>query len=597
MQHETKYIHYKQDGEPARKAAITYVEASLDGLSDNDIQIIGHLVEAAEGMNPIFRDQFERLTSEIRSTVSGLIKICEGDEKSALENYLTMIDLQNSPYSLLPRKNHILDISSDRLNKLISKLNSKPEHLDAIVTLMTKGTVTPDKANYYPEDMSEEELKNLGAGEKIVNSSVVRDSDGDLHVVMNEDRYCETLDPVICHMRAARDLAEDNGLRLYLDAKILELETGSDESRRIADYTWVRHNCAIDIVISTGLEVYLDNLKNFRGAASGGVYVRNDAAEELLKALIDHVPWWEANAPWKYRKEVVKEETLPKLKFVNVFCWSGDYVSGPFTTIAQSLPNDEWVGTNVGTVNMVYMNTGRAVHSVSGNLAAKEFLLNDEYELVKDLIFDANQLHSALHEIGHTTGTQSPEAQGQPSNYLEEEYSYLEETRAELFGLFSLNKLVEDEIIDRTMAKACYNGMLISMIMSMKFDPVQAHNKARNGMFHYFEKEGVIGRVEEDGKTKFVIDHANAHEIVCEMIANVANIKAAGSKEHAINLREETVFIDPLKEEIENRTSDFPLGRGLIFPRLKKDGDKYLAELEYPESFNDQVKFNLELLD
>ncbi len=597
MKHETKYIPYQQDGEPRRKAAITYVEASLDGLSDNDIQIIGHLVEAAEGMNPIFRDQFERLTSEIRSTVSGLINFCDGDEKSALENYLTMIDLQNSPYSLLPRKNHLLDITSDRLKELISKLDSAPEYLDDIITLMTAGKATPDKANYYPEDMGEEELKGLGDGEKIVNSSVVRDSDGDLHIVMNEDRYSETLEPVINHLKAARDLTDDNGLHLYLDAKILELETGSDESRRIADYTWVSHNCSIDIVISTALEVYLDNLKNFRGAASGGVYVRNDAAEELLTALIDHVPWWETNAPWDHKKEEIKEETLPKLKFVNVFCWSGDYVSGPFTTIAQSLPNDEWVGTNVGTVNMVYMNTGRAVHAVSGNLAAKEFLLKDEYELVKDLIFDANQLHSALHEIGHTTGAQSPEAQGQPSNYLEEEYSYLEETRAELFGLFSLQKLVEDEVIDRTMAKACYDGMLISMIMSMKFDPVQAHNKARNGMFHYFEKEGVIGRVEEDGKTKFVIEYNDAHEIVYEMMANVANIKAAGSKDMAINLREETVFIDPLKEEIEKRTYDFPLGRGLIFPRLKKDGDKYFAEFEYPESFSDQIKFNLELLD
>ena len=594
-----QYIPYRQEREPRRRAAITRVDLNLDAFSDEEIQIIGHLIDAAEIMNPIFRDQFDPRTEELKRIVVAVQELCNEEERQKLSDYLTVLNLQNSAYSLLPRKNAILDIEPGRLKELFAQLpEGDDEEREEIFSLMIKGSDTPDTANFYPHDITEEEIEELGDAAKIVNSSVVRDAEGDLYVVYNEDRYSETLLAAIDHIQAARDLVKDPGLRLHLDAKLIELQTGFDEARRLADYTWVRHNAPIDIVISTALEVYLDNVKNYHGAASAGVYLRNESAEELLNALVGHVEYWEKNAPWDFRKETIRPETLPKLKFVDVATWAGDYVTGPFTTIAQSLPNDEWVGKEVGTVNMVYMNTGRAIHSVSGNLAAAEFLTKAEFDKVKDVLFDANQLHSALHEIGHTTGRQAPEAsEGQPSNYLAEEYSFLEESRAELFGLFALKKLVEDGIIDQTKADACYDGMLITMLTSMKFDPVQAHNKARNGMFHSLEKMGVIQRVEEDGKMRFAVVHNKAHEAVCELLKNVGNIKAHGDKQAATKLREETVFTDPLKQEIEERTSDFPLGRGLIFPTLKQVDGHYTRELVYPDNFNDQPKFNLEMLD
>ena len=594
-----QYIPYRQDGEPPRRAAITRVDVNLDSLSDNEIQVIGHLVDAAEWMNPIFRDQFDPRTADLCEVVDQLLPLARQDEQKLLQSYKTMLNLQNSPWALLPRKNVLVGIEKPRLEELFKKLPEGDDEIRAeMLTLMTGALSTPDTANFYPRDISEDEIEQIGDAIKIPNSSVIRDVEGDLYVVYNEDRYSETITEVLKHLEAARDLTEDAGLHIYLDAKIIELQTGFDEARRLADYTWVRHDSPIDIVISTALEVYLDNLKNFHGAASGGVYLRNKNAEELLDALVARVEYWEKNAPWTYKKETIRPETLPKLKFVDVISWAGDQVTGPFTTIAQSLPNDEWVGKQVGTVNMVYMNTGKAVHGVSGNLAAEEFLTRTEFEKVKDRLFEANQLHSGLHELGHTTGRQAPEAsEGQPSNYIEEEYSFLEESRAELFGLFAVKKLVDDKVIDETMAHACYDGMLVTMITSLKFDPVQAHNKARNGMFHAFEKEGVVSRVEEDGKTRFVVNHKKAHKAVSAMLKRVADIKAHGDKAAATALREELVYSDPLKAEVEERTADFPLGRGLVFPKLKQVDGHYTRELVYPDTFSEQAKFGLELLD
>ncbi|MFH0881850.1 MAG: hypothetical protein V2A56_02610 [bacterium] len=596
---EIRTVPYRQSGEPPRKAAIVPVEVDLSRFDDEQIQMLGHLIDASDGMNPIFRDQFDPFTEPLRELLLSLAEGATGEEKRLIDDYLTVLNLQNGPWSLLPRKNHLLEIPYERLAELATgRFSGLPEELESLLSLLTSGQETPAKANFYPPNITEDELKNLGEAGKLVNTSVVRDQENDLHVIRNEDRYSETLGPVLDHLAAARDLSRDVGLRLYLDAKILELVTGSEEARRLADFTWVRHCSSIDIVISTALEVYLDDWKNFRGAATGGVYVTDESMNALLHALTERVPRWEAQAPWTYRREQVDPETLPKLKFVNVLTWSGDYVTGPFTTLAQSLPNEEWVAKNIGTVNMVYVNTGKAIHRVSGNLSAKEFLTKAEFERVADRLFDANQLHSALHEIGHTTGRQAPEASvGQPSGYLEDEYSWLEETRAELFGLFALDLLLQEKVADKETVRACYDGMLLSMVMSLKFDPVQAHTKARNGMFHALEAAGVIRRVEVDGTIKFELDHGKGPAEVKKLLKRVADLKATGDKAGATVLRNEFVRPDELKAEIDRRTADFPLGRGLIFPRLKKVNGRYTGELDYAAEFSDQEKFSLPLLD
>jgi hypothetical protein len=80
-------------------------------------------------------------------------------------------------------------------------------------------------------------------------------------------------------------------------------------------------------------------------------------------------------------------------------------------------------------------------------------------------------------------------------------------------------------------------------------------------------------------------------DVVEDLLADLGNIKAAGDKTKAATLREQMCFEDPLRKEIEARAATFPLGRGLIFPHLKRRGDRYLPELEYPASFNDQTKF------
>jgi hypothetical protein len=592
------YIPYEQKDEPARQAALTRVDFSLKGLSDDDIQVLGHLSGAVSLMNPIYQDQFEPKTPVVTRLLTALLKVAGPAQKTAIENYLTMLDLQNSPYSLLPRKNHLLGLNRDDVAALVKKAGggSLAADFEAVAAFLFDGLSLPDKAGLYPEDMTEEEWKALGEDANIVNAMFQR-VNGKVTMQLNEVRYRESIRPIIAHLEAAREHSRYPELRIYLDGKIEELRHGTKESRRIADFLWIRHGAPLDIIISTGLEVYLDNWKNARGEAAGAVYIENSEAQSLLKALVDRLPKLEASAPWTHKKKEVDASKLPHLRFVDVLNWSGDYVNSPMTIVAQSLPNDDWVVTNVGSVNLVYRNTGKAIHGVSGDLMAAEFLTKSAFEEYRDSLFEGSQIHSALHELGHTSGAQDPDHQAkQARDYLEAEYSPLEEARAELFGMFAMTRIAKDGVFSDKIAAAGHHSMLVSMVQGLRFQPEQAHVKARNMMYHFLKSKGGIEEVTEDGKRKFRLNLGKIDGLVEQMLAELGNIKAAGAKDKAATFRDQYCFVDPLREEVEKRTAQFPLGRGLIFPQLKKSGDRYLPELEYPATFRDQPKFQARLV-
>jgi len=588
-----RLVPYRQEGEPRRRAAVLKVEFPLDDVPDDMLQLLGHLTDAAACMNAIAVHQVCPETEEIAEVVEAMLVQArkEGEKEAAddLDSYLDVLRMQNSPWSTLPKKNHLLGPDPAKAAGIAKRAGVAPR-FEAIERLLFKGLDLSEKANFYPEDLSEAEFSDLGKDAERVNTSIVRNQGGGLDVVFNETRYRTACREAAEHLGKARAWVKDPVFLLYLDAKIEELSTGSAEAHRIADYFWIRHDYPADIIISTAIEVYQDGWKNLKGQAAAAVTLRSCEAEDFLKRVIAIVPDLEKAAPWTWRRTELDPETLPRLKFVDVLDWTGDYVTSPLTTLAQSLPNDDWTGKNVGTVNLVYRNTGKAVHDVSSGTVAKEFLPSGVMERFGGLLFEAGQIHSTLHEIGHTTGRQDPDHPGEPNVYLGNEFSYIEETRAELFGLWSAPIAADREIVEAETALAIPYAMLLSMVYSLKFDPVQAHYRARNTMYHFFRERGAILEIMEGGRRTFDIDAAALARGTEELLRTVADIKASGDLAGAKALADRHCRPDPLKAEIEERTRDIPLGRGLVFPELGREGGRFTRDIRYPE-FRMQRKF------
>ncbi|KAJ4462776.1 hypothetical protein PAPYR_799 [Paratrimastix pyriformis] len=735
---EPSFVNYQQEAERLKKAGILRMTPpSIDTFTDDEIRCLIHLMKASDLMNQIFRWQFCEDTPRLLTLCQKLLSLpaLTPDERQKVADYVTMIHLQNSPFSEQPRKNNLLSLAPERVAALAAQAGVPAPEYEALSKYLFKGLEPHSMASFYPHDLTEEEFRALGDEATLVNTTVER-RDGRLRVVRNEERFGDVLRPVIDHLTEARKLAADPDFCLYLEAKarppcpptaqpshcptitlpnhhtaqpshcptitlpnhhtaqpshcpnftllgpdpgaqtvgwagrrrltafsdlgagagaeaqIEELRTGSPEARRVADALWVRNDFKMDLILSTALEVYLDDWKNLKGAACGSVVLRNPAMDEILakiKALAAHV---EAHAPSPFFRHDHRQVKLPHLRVVDVATWSGDYVSSPFTVIAQSLPNDEWLVKQAGSVNMLYYNTGNASYALVGQARAEASLPAPVARRYRELFFQGDQIHSMLHEIGHTTGQMDPDHQrGEPRDYLNEEYSTFEEARAELYGMHAIRALAHRGVLPPELAEASDYHMLVTMLAALEHPPQQAHTKvgphpppttaeclwpglawlglaslisgrlggpmgagrgvaqARNMMFHFFRKAGAIVTVEEAGQTKYDLVFGQLVPAVDQLLGIVQEIKSTGDKARATRFREEyCIYEEEIRRQLLERTAHLVQGRGYIFPALRilppgapvpADAvrGKTLATGEtavwtYPESFIAQEKFN-----
>ena len=587
-------VPYFKEGEPKREAVILKVDFDTTCLPEEDVNVLGHLSEAVNGMNPIYQDQTEPKTPVVREVVERLVYAAQNpDHRRSLAEYLTILDLQNGPFDDDTEKNHRLQAKERKVRELVrgAKDRKLRNLFEETVPFLFAPLRSSDKANFYPHCMTNADFEGLGEDKFLVNSRVVQVNGGGLRVVRNEETYRETLGPVIESLKRAHEITTNPGFKEYLAAKIKELQTGSKEDRREADLSWIRNSHSLDLILSTGLEVYADRWKGIRGEAAGAVMVVAREFEVLLEIFRRQVTEWERQAPWILKKDSIDPSTLPKIKSVNVLNWGGGYV-GQQTTVAQSLPNDDDLREQYGAVNLVYKNVGEAVFAASGIRWYAEFFPEAVVGELQELFPEAETRHFALHELGHSTGRLHRMLEGRKANdVLGDEYSSLEECRAELFGIFALPSLVREGVITEEQMRAGYYGLVKAAVASLKFEPRQAHTKARNMIYHFFREQGVIDTIEEGGKTKFTINLDRIAGITAKMLGELGNIRSYGHRPRAKAFRERYCFDDPIRAEVDKRTADYPVGRGLMFPTLVREGDRFTNSLVYSTNFSNQPRY------
>ena len=232
----------------------------------------------------------------------------------------------------------------------------------------------------------------------------------------------------------------------------------------------------------------------------------------------------------------------------------------------------------------------------------------DEIAMEKKYGDITSDLHTDLHEcLGHGSGqllpTTSPNALGEYS-------STLEETRADLFGLYYLAdpKLVELGILpDGEAYKAQYQAYIRNGIFT-QFTRVelgkkntQAHMQNRKLISEWcFEKgasANVIEKKVRDGKTYFVVNDFEAlRGLFAELLAEIQRIKSEGDFEAGKALVEKyAVNIDPeLHKEVKSRYAELqlkPYG-GFLNPEIvpvKKLGKVVDYKIVYNDNYLDQM--------
>ena len=231
-----------------------------------------------------------------------------------------------------------------------------------------------------------------------------------------------------------------------LTALVTFYRTGEVKDREAYDIAWVQDKVSPVDTINGFIEVYLDP-RGIKGGWEALVFYVNQEKTTRIKTIATNAQWFEDRMPWdaKYRKASVQGIVA---NAIDVVVETGD--SGPVTPIGINLPNDQAIREKFGSKSVALSNVTEAYdRSTPGSMRGEFVWTPEEAERATRFGTLAGELTTDMHEvIGHASGQQAP-GKGNPQTLIKEEFSALEEGRADLVGLYFIAdpKMVELGII------------------------------------------------------------------------------------------------------------------------------------------------------
>jgi len=485
--------------------------SDLSELTENEKKMLPFLFEAATIMDEIFWTQAYGKQDSLLSAL----------EDSALRAY---VKINYGPW--------------DRLNgnePFIEGIGPKPLG-----------------ANFYPEDMDEEEFKKFDAKNKESLYTLIRRNDeGELVTLPYHEAFKEKNEKAVELIKKAAALAEDEGLKNYLELRAEALLT---DDYLASDMAWMDMKTnTIDFVVGP-IENYEDRLYGYKAAHEAFILIKDQEWSQRLLKYAEMLPELQKGLPVDdiYKKE--KPGTNSDLGAYDVIFYAGDCNAGS-KTIAINLPNDERVQLEKGSRRLQLKNAMRAKFDQILMPISEVLIAEDQRQYIS---FDAFFENTMFHEVAHGLGIKNTVTDNQPvRQVLKEQYSAIEEGKADILGLYMVTKLNEQgELTGDLMDN--YVTFMASIFRSIRFGASSAHGKANLMRYNYFKDREAFTK-NEDGT--YSINFQNMQNAMNELSGLILTMQGNGDYEGVKNLMQrESVMDDELKEDLERlKTEAIPV--------------------------------------
>ncbi len=423
----------------------------------------------------------------------------------------------------------------------------------------------PDAANFYPAGAGKEEVERWVAGlpaeEKDVAlgffTTVRRRPDGKLTAVPYSLEYQGELARAAALLREAAAATQDATLRTFLEARAAAF---LGNAYRDSDVAWMRLESAVDPTIGP-YEVYEDEWFNAKAAFEAFIGVRDDAETAKLARFEAELQGIEDALPIDASLKNPKLGALAPIRVVNQIYASGDADRG-VKTAAYNLPNDEWVTRTMGSKRVMLKNVQEAKFSKVLLPIARRVLAPADRA---DVAFEPFFTHILMHELVHGLGPHQAKLEGREVTVraaLADAYSAIEEAKADVAGLFALQKLLDEGKLDRRMERTLYPTFLASTFRSIRFGLGEAHGKGMAVQLNWFLDHGAI-TARPDGT--FAIHAAKMKEAVRSLTRELMTIEGKGDRAAALAILKELGVLRPEVRRALDRLRDVPVD---IAPRF-----------------------------
>lgn len=415
----------------------------------------------------------------------------------------------------------------------------------------------PAVCNYYPHDITAEEFDAFEDANKNSWYTVIRrNEDGSLKSVWYHEAYAEEIGRICTLLEKAVTLAEDPGLKNYLEERIEAFKT---DDYLESDLAWMdMKDSKIDFVTGP-IESYDDKFQETKASYESFILLKDEARSKDLAKFVSMLPALQKELPCAPEYKTFVPGTSSDLNVYDAVYYAGDCNAGS-KTIAINLPNDERVHALKGTRRLQLRNSMKAKFDKI-LMPIGQLIVTPEQQ--KYLNFDAFFWNVTFHEVAHGLGVkQTINTNESVDAVMGTEKTSWEEAKADILGLFMVTKLIEMGEITNITAEDAITTYIAGILRSVRFGAASSHGKANMMCFNYMEKAGAFSR---DAKGQYVIDFEKAKEAMNGWAALILQTQGNGNIEFATKYRAENGGITPALQADLNKINEAGIPRDITF--------------------------------
>jgi dipeptidyl-peptidase-3 len=619
-------------------AAVVQLYADgFEKLALREKTLIWHLYQAAVAGRDIFYDQRYAHNLEMRDVLEEIITHPENVDPQTLteiQRYTKLFWINTGPHNNLTARKFVLKCtpaefaaaaagaqkggakfplrSAESLDAMLARMQPLffDPNVDPIVTNKTPGTgkdILASSANNLYVGVRMKDLEGFDEKYPLNSRLVKKDRSVIEEVYRVGGKYDAQIRNVVQHLEAAVPFATEP-MAQALQALAKFYRTGETADRVAYDIAWVRDKDSPVDTINGFIEVYMD-ARGIKGSWEALVFYVNPEKTAEIRKLATDAQWFEDRMPWadQYKKQGVTGITA---NAIDVVVETGD--SGPITPVGINLPNDQEIREKYGSKSVSLTNVNEAYDRSTSAEFRREFAWTpEEAARAEKWSSVAGELTTNMHEvIGHASGKVSQRLKGAPQNALKEQYSALEESRADLVALYFLPnpKLAELGLVDakdqQEIVQAEYEGYTRNALVQLRrvregTQIEEDHMRNRQMIVRWLmaNSKAIEVRKRAD-KTYYVMTDVKAfQEGVGRLLAEVQRIKSEGDYPAAAKLFEtHGVHFEPaLRDEVVARVDrlKMPSYTGFVQPRLQAvqtaDGKVSDVKITYPMDLSTQM--------
>ena len=417
----------------------------------------------------------------------------------------------------------------------------------------------PEAANFYPAGATKAEVeawvKSLPEAQQKeatgFYTTIRRGTDGKFISVPYSVEYQGELAQAAALLREAAALTKQPTLKAFLTARADAFLSNDYYASEVA---WMKLDASIEPTIGP-YEVYEDNWFNYKAAFESFLGLRDDAETQKLAKFSGQLQGLESNLPIDPKMRNPKLGALAPIRVVNSLFSAGDANRG-VQTAAYNLPNDERVTEAMGSKRVMLKNVQEAkFERVLLPIAKVALSAKDQ----QDVSFDAFFTHILMHELMHGLGPHNITVGGKQTTVrqaLQAASSAFEEAKADISGLWALQRLVDQGVLDKSLERTMYTTFLASAFRSIRFGIDEAHGKGIALQLNHFLDTGAV-KVNPDGT--FAVVPEKMRDSVTALTKQLMEVQGRGDRKAAEALLAKMGVVRPPVQKVLERLKDVPV--------------------------------------